>query len=178
MKVTEKRRRKGFSLVELCIVIAVLAVVTVLTTTFIILMSNRTKLATQKNDVLTDLYNTELAMQRWIRHYDNADYVFKVGGGQKTLTAVGQAGSRDANKTFSIGLAEDGKTIKCDGMSDWTVRYIRSFEFKFQVSTESKSSGRYIIECIVRYEDPTNEENPNCQTVMIFTTHAHAIVNL
>lgn len=68
------KNRKGFTLTELCIVIAIAAIVGVMITTTIVLTS------TQKEDIedeaafIKEVTDIQIRATKWIRKYDNTNY--------------------------------------------------------------------------------------------------------
>ncbi len=71
------KNRKGFTLTELCIVIAISAIVGVMITTTVVLTS------TQKEDIQTEaafireVTDIQIKVTEWLRKYDNTDYAIE-----------------------------------------------------------------------------------------------------
>ena len=173
-----QKRKKGFTLAELCVVMAVLVIVVGLIVTFTTLISNRTVATRERGEVIDDISGLEVMIQSWIRHYDNVDYKFQVTSDKTRLQAVAQENTAHAGETFSIYLSEDRTKLICDGFSAWHARSsLTRVKFDIAPSTElGSSSGKYIIYCDVTYLDPASDSEVSSR--LIFTTHAGATLKL
>ena len=71
----KNKNKRGTTLVELTIVLAIIAIIAVMTLTFTILVQKRVHLNTERDQLMMDLANIETLTKKWITHYDNQDYV-------------------------------------------------------------------------------------------------------
>lgn len=168
------KNKKGATLAELCVVMALLAVVVALSVTFTTLMSRRVNQALTKDRVLDDLYNTELAIKNWIMTYDNADNYFKIENDSATLTAYCGKGTKDNKnddvKLSSVYLSEDKTLIKRDNVSDVSVKAIVAVSFSFSTA----SDGKRMLYCYIYYLNP-GDDTPE-EIKYTFVTRAQGTV--
>lgn len=69
-----KRNTRGVTLAELCIVMAVIAIVSTMVVSFTVLMQARTRVIAADRDTVSDLGTVESALDRFIRTYDSDEY--------------------------------------------------------------------------------------------------------
>lgn len=69
-----KRNTRGVTLAELCIVMAVIAIVSTMVVSFTVLMQARTRVIAADRDTVSDLGTVESALDRFIRAYDSDEY--------------------------------------------------------------------------------------------------------
>lgn len=69
-----KRNTRGVTLAELCIVMAVIAIVSTMVVSFTVLMQARTRVIAADRDIVSDLGTVESALDRFIRAYDSDEY--------------------------------------------------------------------------------------------------------
>ena len=72
-----KRNTRGVTLAELCIVMAVIAIVSTMVVSFTVLMQARTRVIAADRDTVSDLGTVESALDRFIRAYDSDEYTIK-----------------------------------------------------------------------------------------------------
>lgn len=72
-----KRNTRGVTLAELCIVMAVIAIVSTMVVSFTVLMQARTRVIAADRDTVSDLGTVESALDRFIRSYDSDEYSIK-----------------------------------------------------------------------------------------------------
>lgn len=72
-----KRNTRGVTLAELCIVMAVIAIVSTMVVSFTVLMQARTRVIAADRDTVSDLGTVESALDRFIRAYDSDEYSIK-----------------------------------------------------------------------------------------------------
>lgn len=69
-----KRNTRGVTLAELCIVMAVIAIVSTMVVSFTVLMQARTRVIAADRNTVSDLGTVESALDRFIRTYDSDEY--------------------------------------------------------------------------------------------------------
>lgn len=158
-------RRRGTTLVELCIVMALVAIVGTMVTSFSVLISRYTGRLSTDRDVKDGLTYIDLALDVWVSTMDFAGATLNVSEAEPdVLTAtVTKDGSSDK---YTLQL-EDGlvKGTLPDGRSlEYAVPGIKSLSF----SVQSKADGRVLVTCTVTHEKPfsTNED----KTILMRTT--------
>ena len=118
-----KRSKRGFTLTELCIVIAVAAIVGIMITTTVILTS------TQKEDIQTEaafikeVTDIQMKVNEWLKKYDNTDYEIAPNTEKSLLTAKNVKTGETNDLTFLDGsLYAEGEVIG-------TYKNVRGIEF-------------------------------------------------
>lgn len=74
----KKRTRRGVTLAELCVVMAVIAIVSTMVVSFTVLMQARTSLIAADRDTIADIGSVESALDTFIRKYDSDQYTLKI----------------------------------------------------------------------------------------------------
>lgn len=97
-----KNRKKGATLVELCIVLLLSAIVVSMVVTLMIMTMNHTEENRARADSMADFTLVESNLKRWIRHYDNYDY------------AIMNAQICDIDGKYAV-LDEKGEAVIVDG---------------------------------------------------------------
>ena len=157
-------KKKGSTLVELCVVMAVLSIVITMTVTFLALMSNRVGNARASDDVLRDLANVEMSLKTVVSSYDNTDYRFEVGGTKQTLYVYD---TKTNEKVTVMYLNDAHDTLIVEGIMQFDVAKIRQLKF----SIAQSSSKRSLVQCTATYELP-NPDDGTDSLLYTFATHA------
>lgn len=100
----KKRTTRGVTLAELCVVMAVIAIVSTMVVSFTVLMQARTSLIAADRDTIADIGSVESALDRFIRTYDSDEYTLSVTDPESkdTLTV-----SKGENKVASLMISLD-----------------------------------------------------------------------
>lgn len=113
-----KRSTRGVTLAELCIVMAVIAIVSTMVVSFTVLMQARTRVIAADRDTVSDLGTVESALDRFIRTYDSDEYAI-VQSDPIWTSPENPASSTLDTKYTSISVLKDGKvTAKLKLSSD------------------------------------------------------------
>lgn len=117
-----KRNTRGVTLAELCIVMAVIAIVSTMVVSFTVLMQARTRVIAADRDTVSDLGTVESALDRFIRTYDSDEYAILPGQGSLSVSKGGKT-------VATLKLSIDPETEKVnaivitDGSDKVTVTY-------------------------------------------------------
>lgn len=104
-----KRNTRGVTLAELCIVMAVIAIVSTMVVSFTVLMQARTRVIAADRDTVSDLGTVESALDRFIRTYDSDEYTIVQSDLISTADWEHPASSQTVDKYTSIAVLKDGK---------------------------------------------------------------------
>lgn len=105
-----KRNTRGVTLAELCIVMAVIAIVSTMVVSFTVLMQARTRVIAADRDTVSDLGTVESALDRFIRTYDSDEYT--IVQSDLLLTSAEDPALSTLNKKYtSISVLKDGAII-------------------------------------------------------------------
>lgn len=106
-----KRNTRGVTLAELCIVMAVIAIVSTMVVSFTVLMQARTRVIAADRDTVSDLGTVESALDRFIRTYDSDEYAIVQSDLISTADWEHLASSTTLDKYTSIAVLKDGVLI-------------------------------------------------------------------
>lgn len=102
-----KRNTRGVTLAELCIVMAVIAIVSTMVVSFTVLMQARTRVIAADRDTVSDLGTVESALDRFIRTYDSDEYA--IVQSDPIWTSDNPLLPKLDTKYTSIAVLKDGK---------------------------------------------------------------------
>lgn len=154
----KKMSKRGFTLVELSIVLALIAIITGMTVTFSVLMNKFAAENTEKYDFLQDCAVVEKAIIEWVAENSTTDTKLSIG--EKSLTIINDSEERKAyivDGAFHVGEKQlsgvgtisgvkfdfNGALIKCTlFMGEGDDSFSSSFVFAPRVKTsiEKESS--------------------------------------
>ena len=103
-----KRNTRGVTLAELCIVMAVIAIVSTMVVSFTVLMQARTRVIAADRDTVSDLGTVESALDRFIRTYDSDEYTIVQSDLISTADWEHPASSQTLDKYTAISVWKDG----------------------------------------------------------------------
>ena len=95
-KVNMPRGKRGVTLAELCIVLALLAVVTVMVTSFCLIARSYTFKVAADTDVKLSICNIEDALRLWVSSVDSKDFAITIEEGGRVLKAITLTGAEPA----------------------------------------------------------------------------------
>ncbi len=165
--------KKGVLLVELCITMAIVAIICTMTLTFTILLRQRTLLNQNRDNMLKYVSNVETAVKEWLVHYDNCDYSLSTENADKQLVATNISGAKYIIKLENNQIVGDyyDKNIP-NNTKSYETNDVK--KLVFNVSEPSSFSGKRIIKCTVYYDDPTRKEEEHID--FLFTTRANSSI--
>lgn len=105
-----KRNTRGVTLAELCIVMAVIAIVSTMVVSFTVLMQARTRVIAADRDTVSDLGTVESALDRFIRTYDSDEYTIVQSDLLRT-SPENPASSQTLDKYTAISVFEGENLI-------------------------------------------------------------------
>ena len=150
-----RRRARGTTLVELCIVMAMLAIIGTMVASFCALTSARTRQITSASQVREALSNVEQSLDIWLSNVDRHTVTLSTSKDSQTLQA--KEGGTLLTPTFSrTGIPAD------------CVNYLT-----FEISGGGDTSHPVMITCTVHYTPPHSTTQ---QTLTLYRT-LHAVTN-
>ena len=176
----KKRTTRGVTLAELCIVMAVIAIVSTMVVSFTVLMQARTSLIAADRDTIADIGSVESALDRFIRTYDSDEYTLSVTDPESkdTLTV-----SKGENKVASlmISLDPEGDTAEKIVITDQAGEITASYslhmvtKLEFEIVSDSGNDSTLVI-CKVTYtrtsgNGQTSETATICHAVRAMKTN-------
>lgn len=155
-----KRNTRGVTLAELCIVMAVIAIVSTMVVSFTVLMQARTRVIAADRDTVSDLGTVESALDRFIRAYDSDEYAILPEQGSLSV-------SKDGNTVATLKLSTDPETEKVnaivitDGDDKAEITYLLNSVTKMTFELEggnSSGSATALVICTVEYTSTHGSE--------------------
>jgi len=113
-KCTEKR--KGATLSEMMVVLAVIAVISTIVVSFSLMMNLRVKVAGARLAAAQDLSVIETITESWIDSYmdENATFSIDANGALVANVAGGASGTLKLDKEKLVGIIPDGTPVTCN----------------------------------------------------------------
>lgn len=144
-----KRNTRGVTLAELCIVMAVIAIVSTMVVSFTVLMQARTRVIAADRDTVSDLGTVESALDTFIRRYDSD---------KNTLSSGENSSALLLNNTFALKLSTDEETGEVDaivitddkGNATTSLPLHTVTKLEFEIVKESENDSALVI-CTVAY---------------------------
>lgn len=188
----KKRTNRGVTLAELCIVMAVLAIVSTMVVSFTVLMQARTRVIAADRDTVSDIAMVETALDTFIRKYDSDQYTLKIdcdkmGFGYSSVAdkdypklQVSKADGSDAAELKLEVITEQLKP-SVDSIKITTGETVTSSlplhnvtKLEFEIVTESGNDSALVI-CTVTYtrtsgSGQTSETATICRAVRAMKT--------
>lgn len=173
----KRNNNRGFTLVELTIVIALLAIICTMIVSFTLLMSKKVGDATNGGSAAEDCVRVQEAIEKFITHFDSCDYEISVSGGKVTAQKGGT--------TYTVGLTSDKKNVRVEyeggKYTDYKVNYVQKLEMGIEQVKDDEGNilrqGNKLITCTVTYKLPSNAKIKRSgtqeeTTVLYFVTHS------
>lgn len=134
----KEKQKKGFTLSEVCVVLAVVGIVSAIVTSFCIVMHHRSNMSRARLDIVNEINVVETYVERWVdKMYENGAE-FSINEGVLTATI----GTVDYKATFTDGVF-NGEVPADETMTFNTMR-IESLEFD---CAENEGTGDKIFFC-------------------------------
>lgn len=166
-----KRNTRGVTLAELCIVMAVIAIVSTMVVSFTVLMQARTRVIAADRDIVSDLGTVESALDRFIRAYDSDEYAIVLSdpiwsSDNPVLSTLDDAKYtsisvwKDEAITAKLKLSTDPDTkevnaiVITDGAGKAEITYLLNSVTKMTFELEggnSSGSATALVTCTVEY---------------------------
>ena len=174
------RSKKGFTLVELCVCIAVISIVAVMAYSFLPLLMNRSRQLDDLSAVSEDMRNLENAVNTFILHYDNNDFNFGFQG--NVLFAYTKGNMEDVKGRLRFDATErkiisesyiEGDTAWNSSVALVNITMVTLSRADVTGSEGEMSAKNILIRCSAQYDDTDGKG----KTVdVVFVTHAQGEV--
>ncbi len=97
------KNKKGFSLVELCVVLAVVTMIVLMICQFIRVHHQSTYGLKEKDDFMYDITAAQGLIEEWVGLYDNGYYDISISDDKKTVSAAGNSNATAYSITTTSG---------------------------------------------------------------------------
>lgn len=173
-----KRNTRGVTLAELCIVMAVIAIVSTMVVSFTVLMQARTRVIAADRDTVSDLGTVESALDRFIRAYDSDEYTILPEQGSLSVLKGG-------NAVATLKLSIDPETEKVnaivitDGEDKAEITYLLNSVTKMTFELEggnSSGSATALVICRVEYTSTHGTEQVTKKATLCHAVRAMKFV--
>ena len=147
-RTTVLTNQRGFSLMELVIVMMVLAIMTVMVTSFTIMVNGWSKVGTYRYNLLQSQRMAGDYLRRFVSAYDTREYVFATADDGSRLVAR----NRTDNSTASFGYngTDSIEFVLPTGQGYCTVEHIIGLQF----GVRTASNGQQLIAMTLFYQLP------------------------
>ena len=117
--------KRGFTLVEICVVLMLVSIITVMVVSFTVLVGNHSRNQLSDFEFLEDFTDLKAEINAWVREYDTAGANFFISEGRLSVSL--DDGSEEIFdvkseleeiKSLSFELSESTKMIKCNVYKD------------------------------------------------------------
>ena len=176
----KKRTTRGVTLAELCVVMAVIAIVSTMVVSFTVLMQARTSLIAADRDTIADIGSVESALDRFIRTYDSDEYTLSVTSPEsKDALTVSKGENKVASLMISLDPEGDTaeKIVITDPAGEITASYSLHMvtKLEFEIVSDSGNDSTLVI-CKVTYtrtsgNGQTSETATICHAVRAMKTN-------
>ena len=125
------KRRSGFTLVELCVVIAIAAIVGTMIVTFSLFLFNQNEQIMRNASRISEITKTQTVINDWIRIYDQQIYDIRPNDDQTKLIAY-KNDEQVSTLYLDNGIIYAGGTEKNEKFSDITSIYFSKISSETQ----------------------------------------------
>lgn len=146
------KNKKAFTLAELCVVLALLAIVSTTVVTMSTLIQKRVTRSVNNDKVVDDLTSIELATKNWLTHFDNADYAIEILTLEDGNTAL--VAKKEGTEVSRLAFDSVNHLYESNLSTNKLSNAMQRIEFQQRTS---KTSYR-LIECYVYYVLPQSGE--------------------
>lgn len=145
---------RGSTLAELCIVMAVIAIISTMVVSFTVLTQTRTAMISADRDYVDDVASLEVAFDAFLGKYDSADYTLAVGTNSASLI-INDSNSQNATE---LSLS-NGRLTAEEASINVELSCVKSLQFTLHVcacdncackapeNCECSQQGTHIIKC-------------------------------
>ena len=144
MEGTLKKHRKGATLAEICVVLAVIAIVSSIVLSFCLLMHYRTLESTKRLQIINEVEAVESMVEAWCDKVISQGEIIVTDGNNLSTDKRSDISFRD--HIFSVVTSEKSTTLECETISSVT----------FEVLNATDSDDQIIfctVECILPIAD-------------------------
>lgn len=159
--------KKGFTLVELCVVIALIAIAMLLMTTFITSFQARSAQSAARHEFLDEISIVRDELQCWITTYDTY-------GNEVKVTHAGTLVAHD-NGTVSVNFVDSTFVFTYGNASEPRIINVKNIE-RIELSVDDQSGGR-LLKCTFIGCDPFGTEYSQSMLFSLSSTNAKFTVS-
>jgi prepilin-type N-terminal cleavage/methylation domain-containing protein len=147
--------KRGFTVAELCVVLALVGIISVMIISFSVMMGDHTDALDAQYDFLEECTTLENALRIWVAEYDVPTNTFAVADGKLAINgttgvefrngklSLGEKSLPGLNTVAAVSFEEHGDLIKCNitaaqaGMEQTSV----SFVFSLRAGAIARAGG-------------------------------------
>ncbi len=159
------KSKKGFTLVELSIVIALIGIVVSMAVGFIAQYNKDTYSLVRNRNAMNDINNIRRITNEWVKYYDNGQYTITPSDSGSGVLQATKDGKVDKlfieNGKFVWKMNNDTKVYKAYALNSvTTLKYdFTKTEDKTAIKDKSGKEVKNVIKCTVYFNDNRNWEN-------------------
>ena len=154
-----RHNNTGVTLAELCVVMALISILTVMTSSFCIITQSYTAKVSADNDVKISIENVEKGLSIWISSVDSEDYSLKISDDRSVLYAVGN------NEEWTLQLVDNKLvgTMPTGAFIDFELPRVEFLSFSFNNYAQRSC----FVSCQVNYSRPGNTGNESTKSITV-----------
>ena len=163
-----KRTRRGVTLAELCVVMALLSILSTAVISFCVMTNNYAGRLSTDRDVKEGLTFVNQALDIWVSAFDSDDYVITADGGELQARPV-----NDPERVYRLRLTDDAVAgdLPTGNRLYFEVSHLK--ELLFLVRTKADpDDGRVLIYCTVTHDKPFTADGISDTTVLVRATRS------
>lgn len=166
------KRDRGSTLVELCVVMALVAIVGTAVVSFSVMISGYTGRMALDSQVKEGLAYVELALDVWLpsMEAEGASVEVSESGGALTATAGDKTYTLSLKNGSITGSLPDGSTLS------YTADGLQSLSFAIKTKAEQSSDPRLLVVCTVTHETPFSTDGLSDTTLLMRATRAGEVL--
>ena len=153
--------KKGSTLLELCIVMALVSILLAITGSFSVAVNGFTAAAKKKNDVTQDYLLCKKFVESWVYHFKGNGYSFSVvqsGEGEESPTKCIKATKNGVTAEYAVStsVGVDGKftlTLEYEPVGDEPEREVKYVSEVLTSAKFSNDGDNRFIKCEIDYGD-------------------------
>lgn len=142
-----KRKKRGFTLVELVVALAVFGILTALAVSIMMLVNKTNEQTSMDTATQRNVVELQQLFSRWFNAYETADFELEVNGSVCVF--------RNGEEAYEFGFNSDTKRLTVNNPSASTARTLKKID---SVGFELLDGGR-MIRCSLIYTDNQGVEN-------------------
>lgn len=148
--------KRGSTLLELCIVLALVSILLAITGGFSVAINGFTAAAKKKNDVTQDYLLCKKYIESWVSHFKEEGYdmsVVQAGEGEELQSCI--KATKDDTYRVSASVDDAGKftlTLEYEPVGDGQKRVVKYTSAVLTAVKFSNDTGNRFIKCEIGYE--------------------------
>lgn len=151
------KSRKGFTLVELCVVMAITALVGTMVVSFLMISNGQHAKIVKEAQYISDITDVQKTVDGWLKKYDSSSYNFVISADTKTISAQKKS---DSSTVSSLYLSDRKIVENCGGLKEKTdtLQNIKGLTFQRPTYTKDTATVKeQLIRVTIKCDDDSTQ---------------------